>query len=136
MNAGNALDEFKIACEFIRSLAALRFLRLTILFGATGGLIGAMMSDKVQADPKLLLLLRTAGLGVTIAFGMMDYTSSAALRRVRDRANELAASLQLSDATVKTHVARILSKLSLRDRAQAIVVAYETGLVTPGSRVD
>jgi DNA-binding NarL/FixJ family response regulator len=47
---------------------------------------------------------------------------------------ELAARLQLSDATVKTHVARILSKLSLRDRAQAIVVAYETGLVTPGTK--
>jgi DNA-binding NarL/FixJ family response regulator len=47
---------------------------------------------------------------------------------------ELAARLQLSDATVKTHVARILSKLSLRDRAQAIVVAYETGLVTPGAK--
>ncbi|MER7008825.1 response regulator transcription factor [Dactylosporangium sp. NPDC000555] len=46
---------------------------------------------------------------------------------------ELAESLRLSDATVKTHVARILSKLRLRDRAQAIVVAYETGLVTPGS---
>jgi DNA-binding NarL/FixJ family response regulator len=47
---------------------------------------------------------------------------------------ELAARLQLSDATIKTHVARILSKLNLRDRAQAIVVAYETGLVSPGSR--
>ncbi|GAA2376794.1 response regulator transcription factor [Dactylosporangium salmoneum] len=46
---------------------------------------------------------------------------------------ELAERLHLSDATVKTHVARILSKLRLRDRAQAIVVAYETGLVTPGS---
>jgi DNA-binding NarL/FixJ family response regulator len=46
---------------------------------------------------------------------------------------ELAESLHLSDATVKTHVARILSKLQLRDRAQAIVVAYETGLVTPGA---
>ncbi|MEV0399251.1 response regulator transcription factor [Actinoallomurus sp. NPDC050550] len=45
---------------------------------------------------------------------------------------ELAGRLQVSDATVKTHVARILSKLGLRDRAQAIVVAYETGLVTPG----
>ena len=49
---------------------------------------------------------------------------------------ELAERLQLSDATVKTHVARILGKLRLRDRAQAIVVAYETGLVTPGSRTD
>ncbi|MBQ1000403.1 response regulator transcription factor [Streptomyces sp. RK62] len=45
---------------------------------------------------------------------------------------ELAARFALSEATVKTHVARILSKLRLRDRAQAVVVAYETGLVTPG----
>lgn len=46
---------------------------------------------------------------------------------------ELAAHFRLSEATVKTHVARILAKLRLRDRAQAVVVAYETGLVTPGS---
>jgi DNA-binding NarL/FixJ family response regulator len=46
---------------------------------------------------------------------------------------ELAATLQLSATTVKTHVTRILSKLDLRDRAQAIIVAYETGLITPGS---
>lgn len=45
---------------------------------------------------------------------------------------ELAVSLRLSEATVKTHVARIMAKLRLRDRAQAVVVAYETGLVTPG----
>jgi DNA-binding NarL/FixJ family response regulator len=45
---------------------------------------------------------------------------------------ELAGRLQLSEATVKTHVARILAKLRLRDRAQAVVVAYETGLVSVG----
>nr|WP_229913079.1 response regulator transcription factor [Kitasatospora herbaricolor] len=45
---------------------------------------------------------------------------------------ELAAVLTLSEATVKTHVARIFAKLSLRDRAQAVVLAYETGLVSPG----
>ncbi|WP_420843132.1 response regulator [Cryptosporangium phraense] len=45
---------------------------------------------------------------------------------------ELASSLSLSEATVKTHVARILGKLQLRDRVQAVVVAYETGLVSPG----
>jgi DNA-binding NarL/FixJ family response regulator len=51
----------------------------------------------------------------------------------RGRSNaELAAALFLSEATVKTHVARIFAKLALRDRAQAVVVAYETGLVIPG----
>ncbi|MFI5801747.1 response regulator [Streptomyces sp. NPDC051561] len=43
---------------------------------------------------------------------------------------ELAARLHLSEATVKTHVGRILAKLQLRDRAQAVVAAYETGLVS------
>ncbi|GAA4897095.1 response regulator [Streptomyces coeruleoprunus] len=46
---------------------------------------------------------------------------------------ELARELTLSEATVKTHVARIFAKLALRDRAQAVVLAYETGLVTPGA---
>jgi DNA-binding NarL/FixJ family response regulator len=45
---------------------------------------------------------------------------------------ELATELTLSEATVKTHVARILTKLGLRDRVQGVVLAYESGLIAPG----
>ena len=46
---------------------------------------------------------------------------------------EIATQLILGDATVKTHVARVLAKLGVRDRVQAVVAAYESRLVEPGA---
>jgi len=48
--------------------------------------------------------------------------------------DEIAARLYLSPLTAKTHVSRIMTKLLARDRAQLVVIAYESGLVVPGQR--
>ncbi len=53
--------------------------------------------------------------------------------RLIARNGEIARELVLGEATVKTHVARIFQKLDLHDRAQTVVLAYESGLVQPGA---
>jgi DNA-binding NarL/FixJ family response regulator len=86
--------------------------RLVERFSATGGR-SSVHRDLAALTPRELEVLRLLAGGLSNA--------------------ELARALGVSEATVKTHVTRILSKLGLRDRAQAVVAAYESGLITPGA---
>ncbi|MHB1064909.1 MAG: response regulator [Georgenia sp.] len=85
------------------------------------GHLTQLLPDAEQAPPAVLTALT-------------DREREVLVLMARGRSNsEIGTELFVAEATVKTHVGRVLAKLGVRDRVQAVVVAYETGLVTPGS---
>jgi DNA-binding NarL/FixJ family response regulator len=122
--------------------------------GASGFLLkdtepeGLLAAIRVVADGESLLSPRITSLLVAEyaarpqpATTIDDDTLSVVTEREREvlalvgrgRSNaEIAEELYVSQATAKTHVSRVMTKLHARDRAQLVVIAYETGLVTPG----
>ncbi len=85
-----------------------------------------LIEDFVKAQPAQVV--KPAGLGA-----LTDRETEVLRLIATGRSNaEIAAHLALAEQTVKTHVSRVLMKLGLRDRAQAVIAAYESGLVIPG----
>ncbi|MEV4250202.1 response regulator transcription factor [Streptosporangium canum] len=106
-------------------IAAIRYVHRgdSIIAPATTRRLIGRLAAKANTDPDAVLKVLT------------EREREVFLSLARGASNaEIGVELFLSETTVKTHVGRILTKLGLRDRVQAVVLAYESGVVTPGER--
>ena len=87
------LDEYKILCEMMRAYAMLRFYQMALLLGTAGGIVTGIASDNVRRSAQLVVLLKLAGVLISVVFTIMDYRASSYWHQLRRRANDLAVEL-------------------------------------------
>ncbi len=105
--------------------------------GATGFLLKHARPEELLVAPALTrrLIERFACSRPPELARLTERKREVLIMLIRGRSNaEIARNLFVSESTVKTHVARVFTKLGLRDRAQAVIYGYETGPVTPGGQ--
>jgi hypothetical protein len=88
--SGNASEEYKSVCDFMRQYAMMRFYQLALLLGTTGSIVTALASNAVRASFTGAGFLKTGGLIISLAFLVMEYRASSYWHRLRDRGNDLA----------------------------------------------
>jgi len=118
----------------LKDVTAERLFDAVRIIAAGGALLAPTVTRRLISE--FALLRPTPDAPSSAALAALTPRETEVLRLVADGLSnaEIAARLVVAEETVKTHVSRMLSKLGLRDRTQAVVTAYESGLVVPRSR--
>ena len=115
----------------LKDVTAERLFDAVRVIAAGGGLLAPTVTRRLISE---FTRLRPRSASQVVALGNLTPRETEVLGLIAEGLSnpEIAARLVVSDETVKTHVSRLLGKLGLRDRTQAVIAAYESGLVVPG----
>lgn len=117
----------------LKDVTAERLFDAVRVIASGGGLLAPSVTRRLISE---FARQRPHSLGPkTVAFGNLTPREVEVLGLIAEGLSnpEIATRLMVSDETIKTHVSRLLNKLGLRDRTQAVIAAYESGLVIPGT---
>jgi DNA-binding NarL/FixJ family response regulator len=120
----------------LKDVTAERLFEAVRVIAAGEALLAPAVTRRLISEFSRIRPRKVAPVTALAALGELTPRETEVLRLIAEGLSnpEIAARLVVTEETVKTHVSRVLSKLGLRDRTQAVVTAYESGLVVPHSR--